>query len=78
MTGVQTCALPISYIVNFAFGAVITVTSLDHGFWVPTALSVLTGVVPVIACWWIAGDRPSIEAVGKGVMPDTTDRKSVV
>lgn len=55
----------LTYIVNFAFGAVITVTSLDPGFWVPTALSVLTGVVPVIACWWIAGDRAEADAVGK-------------
>ncbi len=48
-------ALPlIVYLVNFAFGAIITVTSLDSRFWFPTSLAVLLGVVPAIALSWIA------------------------
>ena len=59
--------LPVlTYVVNFAFGAIITVTSLDPGFWVPTALSVLTGVVPVMVCWWISGEAI---ADGEGTDP---------
>jgi uncharacterized membrane protein len=39
--------LPLTvYLVNFAFGAVITVTSLDSRFWFPTLLAVCLGVVP--------------------------------
>ncbi|XZO01058.1 MAG: gamma-carotene 1'-hydroxylase CruF [Microcoleus sp.] len=38
----------IVYVVNFAFGAIITVTSLDSRFWLPTMLAVLLGVVPAI------------------------------
>ena len=42
------------YLINFAFGAVITVAQLDARFWIPTALSAFLGVVPAIALWWIA------------------------
>jgi putative membrane protein len=42
------------YLVNFAFGAVITVASLDTRYWIPTAISVTIGVFPAIALWWIA------------------------
>jgi putative membrane protein len=44
----------IVYLVNFAFGAIITVVSLDSRFWFPTSLAVLLGVVPAIALSWIA------------------------
>lgn len=44
----------IVYLVNFAFGAIITVTSLDSRFWFPTLLAVLLGVFPAIALSWIA------------------------
>ncbi|MEG3902254.1 carotenoid biosynthesis protein [Microcoleus sp. B4-C5] len=44
----------IVYLVNFAFGAIITVVSLDSRFWFPTSLAVLLGVVPAIALCWIA------------------------
>jgi putative membrane protein len=43
------------YLVNFAFGAVITVNQLDTRFWIPTAISVLLGVAPAIVLWWKAG-----------------------
>lgn len=42
------------YLVNFAFGAAITVVSLDPGFLVPTLMSVAIGVVPVLGLWAIA------------------------
>lgn len=41
--------LPIAvYLVNFAFGAVITVMALDSRFWFPTSLAVLLGVIPAL------------------------------
>lgn len=40
------------YLVNFAFGAAITVAQLDVRFWIPTAIGALLGVVPAIALWW--------------------------
>ncbi len=41
----------IIYLVNFAFGAVITVAELDQGFLIPTAIGALLGVVPAIGLW---------------------------
>jgi putative membrane protein len=42
------------YLINFAFGAIITIAQLDSRFWIPTALSICLGVVPAIALWWMA------------------------
>ncbi|NEQ40145.1 MAG: carotenoid biosynthesis protein [Okeania sp. SIO3I5] len=44
----------ITYLVNFAFGATITIVALDSRFLLPTALSILLGVVPTIIFWWRA------------------------
>ena len=44
----------ITYLVNFAFGATITIVALDNRFLLPTGLSVLLGVVPAIIFWWIS------------------------
>lgn len=44
----------ITYLVNFAFGATITVVALDNRFLLPTAFSLLLGVVPAIVLWWIS------------------------
>jgi uncharacterized membrane protein len=44
----------IIYLVNFAFGAVITLTQLDSRFWIPTSLGLLFGVVPMLGLWWSA------------------------
>ena len=44
------------YLVNFAFGALITIAQLNVRFWIPTAISVVVGVVPAIALWWSAGE----------------------
>ncbi|KAF3889572.1 MULTISPECIES: gamma-carotene 1'-hydroxylase CruF [Nostocales] len=47
--------VPLSiYLVNFAFGAIITISQLDSQFWIPTIMSVLLGVVPAVALWWAA------------------------
>ncbi|NJR70820.1 MAG: carotenoid biosynthesis protein [Synechococcales cyanobacterium CRU_2_2] len=43
------------YLVNVAFGAVITLTQLDRQFLFPTSLALVLGVVPAIALWWAAG-----------------------
>lgn len=60
--------LPLTvYIVNFAFGALITVGALDARFWIPTALSLFLGVIPAIIMWWIA--KPSRENE-KDIPPD--------
>lgn len=44
------------YLVNFAFGAVITVVALDSRFLFPTFLSILLGVVPAFLLWWNGKD----------------------
>ncbi len=44
----------ITYLVNFTFGATITVVALDSRFLLPTGLSVVLGVVPAIILWWIS------------------------
>jgi hypothetical protein len=53
----------IVYVVNFAFGAIITVTSLDSRFWFPTLLAVLLGVVPAIV----------LSAIAKPAVSNATD-----
>jgi putative membrane protein len=47
--------LPVAvYLVNFIFGASITLVLLDAQFTVPTLLSTLFGVVPALLCWRLA------------------------
>jgi len=60
----------IVYLVNFAFGAVITVTSLDAQFLIPTVLGVLVGVIPAIVLWWMAAPNNKNEEM------DNSDRIS--
>ena len=55
----------IVYLVNFAFGAIITVTSLDSRFWFPTSLAVLLGVVPAIVLSWIT--KPAVDDVTEAI-----------
>ncbi len=43
------------YLVNFLFGAVITVGLLAASYWIPIALGVGLGVIPALICWWVAG-----------------------
>jgi putative membrane protein len=63
------------YLVNFAFGAVITVTSLDSRFLIPTALGVLVGVIPAIVLWWMASPTSNSEAINNSdaIAPDNAE-----
>lgn len=63
------------YLVNFAFGAVITVTSLDSRFLIPTALGVLVGVIPAIVLWWMAAPTSNSEAIASSnaIAPDNAE-----
>ncbi len=56
------------YLVNFAFGAIITVNQLDTQFWIPTAISVLLGVVPALTLWWVADDKKSAASATRRVV----------
>lgn len=47
------------YLINFAFGAIITVTQLDSRFWIPTTIGFLLGVVPAVSLWWSSGSARS-------------------
>ncbi|HIK15012.1 MAG TPA: carotenoid biosynthesis protein [Leptolyngbyaceae cyanobacterium M33_DOE_097] len=49
------------YLVNFGFGAAITIAQLDVRYWIPTAISVALGVVPAIAFWLSA--KPALPPV---------------
>lgn len=46
------------YLVNFAFGAVITVSLLDSQFLIPTAIGSVLGVIPAALLWWLGRSRP--------------------
>lgn len=66
----------IVYLVNFAFGAVITVTSLDSQFLIPTLLGVLVGVVPAIVLWlMVAPNNKNEETIDSDRLSEG-DRKS--
>ena len=47
------------YLINFAFGAVITVTQLDARYLIPTLMSTVLCFVPAIALWWMARSAES-------------------
>ncbi len=50
------------YLINFVFGAAITVVALDVRFWIPTACGFLLGVVPSLILWAIArSPEPEID-----------------
>jgi uncharacterized membrane protein len=58
------------YIVNFAFGAAITLTQLPIGFWLPASIAVLFGIVPAVALWWVAGSPEPIVQGGEAIVGD--------
>ena len=45
------------YLVNFLFGATITVIQLDTRFLIPTAIGVVLGVLPAVVLWWTTGNQ---------------------
>jgi uncharacterized membrane protein len=46
------------YLVNVAFGAIITISQLDTRFWIPTIISIGLGVLPAIVLWQSA--KPTV------------------
>lgn len=63
------------YLINFAFGAIITVVALDVRFWIPTAISIALGVVPAIALWWVA--KPAKEPLAEELVSVALGEASV-
>jgi len=54
----QQLLLPlVLYLVNFGFGAIITVVQLDHIFLLPVSLGVILGLAPSLMLWWLAGQE---------------------
>ncbi len=51
ITQAQLTVPMVIYLVNFAFGAIITLTSLDQRFMIPSLIGLVIGVVPVIWLW---------------------------
>jgi uncharacterized membrane protein len=49
------------YLINFAFGAIITLTQLDRGFLIPTMISIVLGVVPAIGLWLFTPSTRSVD-----------------
>jgi uncharacterized membrane protein len=41
----------ITYLVNFGFGATITLVSLDQRYWIPTLMGLILGVIPALLLW---------------------------
>ncbi|MGD1902018.1 MAG: gamma-carotene 1'-hydroxylase CruF [Geitlerinemataceae cyanobacterium] len=52
----------IVYVVNFLFGATITLVALDSRFTIPASLSVLFGVIPALLFWRLAPSAASSES----------------
>ncbi len=66
------------YLINFAFGAIITVTELDARYWIPTSMSIMLGVVPAIALWWFAKPTSSDDSIKSAVSQSVTPRDTDV
>ncbi len=64
----------IVYLVNFAFGAVITLNQLDVRFWIPTAIGAALGVLPAIGLWWLA--KPAAATESMAIAADLARRSS--
>jgi uncharacterized membrane protein len=62
------------YLLNFAFGAVITLAQLDQRFWIMMGLSVLLGVVPAIALYLAVPTEVEVTPPSSATAPLATDR----
>jgi uncharacterized membrane protein len=69
LTRAQLTVPMLVYLVNFGFGATITLTTLDHQFIIPSGLGVLFGVVPALLCWWFAPTQDPAPAVAPTASP---------
>lgn len=68
------------YLVNFAFGAIITVTQLDARFLIPTGIGLVLGVVPAILLWWSSGSAKHLKLVtvsGQAAEPSDESKPEV-
>ncbi|NJL20473.1 MAG: carotenoid biosynthesis protein [Leptolyngbyaceae cyanobacterium SM1_3_5] len=65
------------YIVNFAFGAVITIAELDVRYWIPVSLSILVGVVPAIVCWSLAKPNLPNETIVLPIEAESSESERV-
>ncbi len=63
------------YLVNFSFGAIITLVQLDARYWIPTLISVALGVVPAIALWRAV--PPSLPVSEATLVPNATASQPV-
>lgn len=57
------------YVINFAFGAAITVTQLDHRFLLPVILATLFGIIPAVGLWYLTGTATD-EVAASDLSPD--------
>ncbi|HEY9654335.1 MAG TPA: carotenoid biosynthesis protein, partial [Crinalium sp.] len=74
LTRAQLTVPLVIYLVNFAFGAVITLNQLDVRFWIPTAIGALLGVLPAVGLWWLAKPAAAIEPTILIIPSDATAR----
>ncbi|MBW4528105.1 MAG: carotenoid biosynthesis protein [Phormidium tanganyikae FI6-MK23] len=68
LTRAQLTVPLVVYLINFAFGAIITVAELDSRYLIPTLMSVVLGVVPAIALWWMTKPAQGIESSLSGAI----------
>lgn len=70
------------YLVNVAFGAVITLTSLDTRFWFPASLAMALGVIPAIALYWFTPKQrenlDTIDVLESNLKTEVRDRPVVL
>lgn len=63
--------LPLAiYLLNVAFGAVITLAQLDHQFLLPASLALVGGVLPALLLWWAAIPAQDQAAIAAAAIKD--------
>ena len=77
LTRAQLTVPLIVYLINFAFGAIITVAELDVRYLIPTSMSIVLGVVPAIALWWMTKPTQELESSLTGAVSRDVSAVSV-
>ncbi|HTL90266.1 MAG TPA: carotenoid biosynthesis protein [Leptolyngbya sp.] len=77
LTRAQLTVPLIVYLINFAFGAIITVAELDSRYLIPTSMSIVLGVVPAIALWWMTKPTQELESSLSGTLSRDVSTVSV-